>query len=187
MTASVLWFTGLSGAGKSTVSALVAERLTSAGCVVRTFDGDDVRARAHAHLGFTPNDIRENNRLIAELCAEALETCDVILVPVIAPIEAARQLARARLGAAFVEVYVRAGLAAVSRRDPKGLYEAVRDGRRGPLIGMDGGVPYEPPPRPEVVLDTEALDAPACATQLIAYLFETGRIARVAAPETRTS
>ena len=187
MTAQVLWFTGLSGAGKSTVASLVEQRLVAAGVRVRTFDGDAVRARSHAHLGFSAADIRENNRLIAELCAEALESCDVILVPVISPIAAARQLARERLGAAFVEVYVKADLAAVRQRDPKGLYEAVREGRRDPLIGMDGAVAYEPPERPEIVLETESLDAVACAERLFNYLADNRHIARICAPETEVS
>lgn len=166
----VAWFTGLSGAGKSTIAALVAEQLTTAGIPVTTVDGDAVRARLTRHLGFSADDIRENNRCIADLCVEALATSDVVLVPVIAPLRDARAAARMRIGTPFVEVQVLASLATVSSRDPKGLYADVRDGRRGPLIGMPTAVPYETPEAPEVTLDTEQHTPGELATQLTAFI-----------------
>lgn len=166
----VAWFTGLSGSGKSTIAELVVARLGDAGWRVTVLDGDAVRARYPDPLGFTPADIRENNRRIAELCVEALPVSDVILVPVISPFRDARAAARARIGAAFLEVYVRAGLATVRRRDPKGLYADADAGRRPPMIGLREDVPYEAPEGAEVVLDTEQLSASALADALIATL-----------------
>lgn len=163
----VAWFTGLSGAGKSTIAGLVEQRLTARGLRVAVLDGDVVRARYATPLGFSPDDIRENNRRIAELCLEALPTTDVILVPVISPFRDARDAARARIGDAFVEVYVAASPAQVQARDPKGLYADAAAGRRAPLIGFRADLPYEAPLRPEVVLDTERASAEALADQLI--------------------
>src|SRR5438874_2199244 len=120
--ALVAWFTGLSGSGKSTIAHLVTEQLRASGRRVLVLDGDAVRDREHRHLVFTPADIRENNRLIAELCRRSLGDTDVILVPVISPFRDARAAARAQLGAVFHEVYIKASLEAVSSRDPKGLY-----------------------------------------------------------------
>lgn len=168
--ARVAWFTGLSGAGKSTIAELAAARLTAEGRRVAMLDGDAVRARFHRHLGFTPADIRENNRLIAELCVEALVDHDVVLVPVISPFRDARDAARDRIGAPFAEVHVKAGLETVMSRDPKGLYLAVREGRRPALIGMSADVPYEPPLHPDLVLDTEAHSAARLADALVTFL-----------------
>lgn len=170
MTAIVAWFTGLSGSGKSTIAGHVAGLLRASGRSVRILDGDVVRTELHRHLGFSPADIRENNRLIADLCRQSLDRYDVILVPVIAPFRDARAAARALLGPAFVEVYVRASMPEVMRRDPKGLYQQVQEGRLTGFIGLSPDVPYEPPEAPEIVLDTEANDAEACARELASLL-----------------
>lgn len=175
----VAWFTGLSGAGKSTIASRVADQLTAAGVRVATVDGDAVRARLTRHLGFTADDIRENNRCIAYLCVDALATHDVVLVPVIAPLRDARAAARARIGAPFVEVQVLASLATVASRDPKGLYADVREGRRGPLIGMPDAVPYESPEHPDITLDTEHHSPENLAAQLTAFV-----VARLSPRET---
>ena len=168
--AVVAWFTGLSGAGKSTIATQAADLLRSRELRVRILDGDVVRTELHRHLGFSPADIRENNRLIAELCAASAPDYDVILVPVISPFRDARASARAMIGASFVEVYVRASIDEVMRRDPKGLYRKVRDGSLSGFIGVSPEVPYEPPAAAEIILDTESADAPSCARQLASLL-----------------
>lgn len=168
--AVVAWLTGLSGAGKSTIAGQAADLLRADGRCVQILDGDVVRTELHRHLGFSPADIRENNRLIAGLCTASARTYDVILVPIISPFRDARAAARAEIGASFVEVYVRASMSEVMRRDPKGLYQQVRAGRLTGLIGLSPDVPYEAPEAPDIVLDTEATDAATCARQLAALL-----------------
>jgi adenylyl-sulfate kinase len=165
----VLWFTGLSGAGKSTIADAAAERLRADGYRVRILDGDDVRERYHRHLGFSPEDIRENNRLISELCREAIGEADVILVPVISPFRDARDAARATIGTPFHEIYIRASVATVTSRDTKGLYAKASRGELSGLIGVDRNVPYEPPASPELTLDTESEDAGRSAGRLVEY------------------
>jgi adenylyl-sulfate kinase len=172
VTGRVAWFTGLSGAGKSTIAELAASMVRERDRRVAVIDGDTVRAQRHRHLGFSPSDIRENNRLIVELCREALGAHDIILVPIISPFRDARQAARLALGRAFVEVYVKASLAAVARRDPKGIYRQAHEGRLTGVIGLSPDVLYEVPLDPDVVLDTETVDARSCAATLVAALLD---------------
>jgi adenylylsulfate kinase len=166
----VLWFTGLSGAGKSTIANAAAAALRDLGYTVRILDGDDVRERSHRHLGFSPEDIRENNRLIAELCREAMRENDVVLVPVISPFRDARAAAKAMLGSVAHEVYVRASVETVAQRDTKGLYAKASRGELQNLIGVDPRVPYEPPEAAELVLDTEREDAARSVERLVEYV-----------------
>lgn len=163
----VAWFTGMSGSGKSTIAEVVVRLLNDRGIPVAVLDGDVVRARYPEPLGFSPADIRENNRRIADLCVEALAERDVVLVPVISPFRDARAAARQRIGSAFLEVYVHAGPATVQARDPKGLYAEAAAGRRPPMIGFSDDVPYEAPESPDVYLDTEAEPVEALAHRLV--------------------
>ena len=170
MTAVVAWMTGRSGAGKSTIAGRASARLQASGRRVTILDGDAVRARLHRHLGFSPQDIRENNRLIAQECLEALPTADAVLVPVISPFRDARASVRAVLGASMLEVYVRASLEEVTRRDTKGLYRRAAEGSLPGLIGVDPAVPYEAPEAPDILLDTEADPIEACVDALVAAI-----------------
>ncbi len=170
MQGKVVWFTGLSGAGKTTIAKRAATILKAEDWKVLILDGDDVRAKLHRHLGFSPGDIQENNRLVVTLCQDSLPAHDFILVPIISPFLGSRASARDILGAAFAEVYVYASLDEVIRRDPKGLYQQVQEGKLSDLIGTPRGVPYEPPDSPELVLNTETSDAETCANQLVDFL-----------------
>jgi adenylyl-sulfate kinase len=165
--ALVVWFTGLSGAGKSTIARLAVGLLQSRGLTVETVDGDDVRRTVTPHLGYNREDILENNRMITNVCAERRGTCDVMLVPVISPFLAARKEARRKLGEPFLEVYVRVSLATVSRRDPKGLYARASQGKIPPMIGISSDVPYETPEMPDLVLDTQECEAEELAVTLV--------------------
>ena len=167
---AVAWFTGLSGSGKSTISDATARILRSQGHSVRILDGDAVRKTHQPPLGFSPDDIRENNRLVVKLCQESISEYDVILVPIISPFRNSREHARQLLGQAFVEVYIKANLDEVMRRDPKGLYRKVREGSLSGFIGIDSQVPYEPPENPELILDTEMLGVDECASTLAGLL-----------------
>jgi bifunctional enzyme CysN/CysC len=164
--AKIAWFTGLSGAGKSTIAERAAELLTDRGQKVLILDGDAVRESLHRHLGFTPEDIRENNRLMVGLCQENQPDYDYILVPIISPFIDSRSQARNDLGDSFFEVHVSASFDEVRRRDPKGLYQKMSTGEITDLIGVGSGVPYEPPESPELALDTQRMDPENCAKTL---------------------
>lgn len=164
--ALVVWFTGLSGSGKSRIANLVADRLGVCGISVEIIDGDNLRHARTRHLGFSPEDIIQNNRMAVEMCLERINSCDVVLVALISPFRHVRQLARERLGDSFIEIYVKASLETVCKRDPKGLYERARLEKIEPMIGMADGVPYEAPEYPDLVLDTEAFDAHVLAQRL---------------------
>ena len=152
--AVVLWFTGLSGAGKSTIAQKVYEWLTTQGLSVKILDGDAVRSTLHRHLGYSPNDIKENNRLISQLCMDNLSEFDYILVPIISPFRESRQKAKELLGKNFIEVYVKASLNQLIERDPKGLYKKALSGKIKNFIGIDPTVPYEPPANASIVVNT---------------------------------
>ncbi|MDP6358524.1 MAG: adenylyl-sulfate kinase [Planctomycetota bacterium] len=165
-----VWLTGLSGAGKSTIARQVAEALESKGHRVLVLDGDAVRSTVSPNLGFSREDIYENNRRFIELCRESMPDYEFVLVPKISPFREHRAETRRELGSAFIEVYVQASLGEVARRDPKGLYKKAREGALTGMIGVAPEVPYEAPEDAEVVLDTETLTAEDCGKLLTDYL-----------------
>ena len=156
---ATVWFTGLPSAGKSTIAHAVADQLVATGARVQVLDGDAVRPYLSADLGFS-KEARDTNVARIGWVARLLAAHGVlVLVPVIAPYAAARDAVRrahADLGLAFAEVYVSTSLAVAEDRDVKGLYAKARRGEITGLTGLDD--PYEPPARPELVLDTEQLD-----------------------------
>jgi len=170
MGCQVAWMTGLSGAGKSTIARRVAEALEADGQRVLVLDGDAVRSTVSPSLGFSREDIHENNRRFVTLCQESMPDYDFLLVPKISPFREHRAETRRELGSAFVEVYVHASLDEVSRRDPKGLYKKAREGVLTDLIGIAPEVPYEAPDHAEVVLDTDKFTADDCGAKLADYL-----------------
>ncbi len=153
--AIIFWFTGLSGAGKTTLATALRNRLVSEGRQVLVLDGDDVRSRLHRHLGFTPEDIRLNNELIAGLCEEMRADADLILVPIISPYRDSRVEARRRLAPDFHEIHISAPLDVLHERDTKGLYGAALRGEIGNLIGVSPESPYEFPQAPELTIHTD--------------------------------
>lgn len=170
MGALVAWFTGLSGAGKSTIAQQAATALEEQGKGVLVLDGDAVRSTVTRHLGFSREDIYANNQSFIELCRTNIADYDLILVPKISPFREHRALARQALEPDYVEVYVRASLDEVIHRDPKGLYRESREGRLPGLVGVAPEVPYEPPKAAELTLDTEAESAETCAQRLVEFL-----------------
>ena len=170
MNAAVFWFTGLSGAGKSTICEIVQRRLAADGLCIVVLDGDDVRQRLHRHLGFSPEDIAENNALIAGLCEKERNRCDLILVPIISPFRASREAARKRLCEGFHEIHFDAPVETVRGRDVKGLYAKADSGEITGMIGIDPGVLYEPPKNPDLRLDTETETRDRSAGRLYDYI-----------------
>jgi len=157
-----VWFTGLSGSGKSTVANAVGERLQAAGRPAYLLDGDNLRLGLNADLGFSAADRAENVRRVGHVARLMADAGLVVLVPVISPYRADRELARqlhAAAGVAFVEVFVDTPLELCEQRDPKGLYAKARAGELTGMTGIDD--PYEPPLTPELHLVPGPLDEQA--------------------------
>lgn len=168
--AAVFWFTGLSGAGKSTLAENTLGQLHENGLTATIIDGDHVRARLHRHLGFSEKDIKENNALVAELCNSLRDKYNVILVPIISPYAESRRAARQKLAPDFFEVFVKASVATVVARDPKGLYALARAGKLDNLIGFSPSSPYEPPEHPDLVFDTAEENLELSTTRLVQFI-----------------
>jgi len=166
----LVWFTGLSGAGKSTIANLVDRRLHELGRHTMLLDGDVVRTGLCEDLGFSPADRAENVRRIGEAGRLFARAGVLALVAVIAPYNRDRQSTRERMRPdRFVEVFVDAPLSVCERRDPKGLYKRARAGELRDFTGIDA--PYEAPPDPELRLDSGGeVSAEALADQVIDLL-----------------
>ena len=164
-----LWFTGLSGAGKSTIANLVEKRLTALGRHTYVLDGDNVRHGLNKDLGFTDADRVENIRRVAEVAKLMVDAGLIVLVSFISPFRAERRMARAMFAEGeFVEVHVDTPLAVAEARDEKGLYAKARAGELRNFTGIDS--PYEAPEAAEVVLDTLAESPEALADRLATLL-----------------
>jgi bifunctional enzyme CysN/CysC len=171
--ACILWFTGLSGAGKSTIANLVEKRLHAAGRHTYLLDGDNVRHGLNKDLGFTDADRVENIRRVAEVAKLMVDAGLIVLVSFISPFRSERRMARELVGPdEFFEVFVDTPLAEAEKRDPKGLYRKARRGELRNFTGIDS--PYERPEHPEVYLDTTRLDAAQAADAIIEHLTGAG-------------
>lgn len=169
----VFWFTGLSGAGKTTLAESVRERLRGRDIKTSILDGDDVRSRLHRHLGFTETEIKENNALIAGLCEDERRQADVVLVPIISPYRVSRARAREQLSPGFFEIHVRADIPVLEQRDTKGLYKKVRIGKMDNLIGYSPDSPYEPPEIPDLTIDTGESNIDGSLNVLLSFILST--------------
>jgi bifunctional enzyme CysN/CysC len=164
-----VWFTGLSGAGKSTIANRLEQRLFAAGRHTYLLDGDNVRHGLNRDLGFTEADRAENIRRVAEVARLMVDAGLIVLVAFIAPFRAERRLARELFTEGeFIEVFVDTPLEECERRDPKGLYAKARRGALPNFTGIDS--PYEPPESPEIHLVTTGRSPDDCAEQVFARL-----------------
>jgi bifunctional enzyme CysN/CysC len=167
--AGVVWFTGLSGAGKSTIATALERRLFAAGCQTMLLDGDQLRHGLNGDLGFTAADRAENVRRAGEVAALFCRQGCVVLCTFVSPFAADRAAVRALVPAdAFVEVFVATSLRECERRDPKGLYRRARAGELAELTGVSS--PYEAPVAPELRLDTADLDVDTAVERVAAEL-----------------
>ena len=171
----IVWFTGLSGAGKSSIANRLEARLHALGRHTYLLDGDNVRHGLNRDLGFTPADRVENIRRIGEVARLMVDAGLIVLTAFISPFRAEREMARRLVGAdEFLEVHVDTPLAVAEARDPKGLYAKARRGELRNFTGIDS--PYEPPEQPELRLNTAALTVDEAAERVLALLRERGCI-----------
>lgn len=166
---AILWFTGLSGAGKSTIANLVAEKLHVAGKHTYMLDGDNVRHGLNRDLGFTDADRVENIRRIAEVAKLFVDAGLIVIVSAISPFHSDRDMARQLVEPSeFFEIHIAASLATCEARDPKGLYARARQGKIANFTGISSS--YEAPENPELRIDTAVVDAETAADQVLALL-----------------
>ena len=176
-TGFTIWFTGLSGAGKTTVSRLVEKELRARGYKVEVLDGDVVRENLSKGLGFSKEDRDTNIRRIGFVCELLTRNNVVAIAAAISPYRAIRDENRARIGR-FVEVYCNAPIEVLAERDVKGLYKKAMRGEIKNFTGVDD--PYEPPLKPEVVIESDKETPAQSAAKVMAKLKELGYIKRKA-------
>jgi adenylylsulfate kinase len=170
---AVVWMTGLSGSGKSTIAVLVEQMLIGRGKLAYRLDGDNIRHGLNANLGFSAEDRSENIRRVGEVAKLFADAGVIAIVSFISPYRKDRDAVRAGLGKGeFVEVHVNVSLAAAEKRDPKGLYRKARAGEIKGFTGIDD--PYEAPADAEIVIDTEKISAEQAAGEIVAYLEKGG-------------
>jgi adenylylsulfate kinase len=165
----IIWFTGLSGAGKSTISIEVEKELFKKGHVTYVLDGDNIRHGMNKNLGFSPEDREENIRRIGEVAKLFMDAGIITMTAFISPYRSDRRKARDLVDAdRFVEIFVKVPLEVAEERDPKGLYKKARAGMIKDFTGIDA--PYEEPENPELVVDTSEHDLDECVAIIIDYL-----------------
>jgi adenylylsulfate kinase len=166
---AILWLTGLSGSGKSTIGHRVERMLIERGAFAYVLDGDNIRHGLNRDLGFSPEDRVENIRRIGEVARLFADAGALVLSAFISPYRQDRDRVRALMGPGeFIEVFVDTPLEICEARDPKGLYKKARAGEISNFTGLDA--PYEAPENPEVHLETADLSVDEAASQVIRYL-----------------
>jgi adenylylsulfate kinase len=166
---AVIWFTGLSASGKSTIAHLVEKKLHERGCSTYVLDGDNVRHGLCMDLGFTPEDRAENIRRIGEMVKLFANTAIIVLTAFISPYREDRTKVRNLLKPGeFFEIYVNCPLEVCASRDPKGIYQKAKDGLIKEFTGVTA--PYEPPETPEMVVYSDKEDATESAMQVVHLL-----------------
>ena len=176
---AVLWFTGLSGCGKSTIGMALEAALIERGHLAFVLDGDNVRHGLNKNLGFSDADRTENIRRIGEVAKLFVQAGVIPITSFISPFRADRNGVRSLLAAEeFVEIYIDAPLEVCESRDPKGLYKkaraAIAEGKGLQFTGLDS--PYEPPEKPELHIHTDKQTVEQSAAQILAYLEQRGHL-----------
>ena len=165
----VVWLTGLSSSGKSTIAFGVEKELAANGFFTQVLDGDNIRSGINNNLGFSPEDRYENIRRISEVSRLFLNCGIICINSFISPTREMRSLARNIIGPEnMIEVYVKAPLEVCEKRDTKGLYKKARAGEISDFTGIDS--PYEAPENPDITVDTEHLSAEECIKKCTDYI-----------------
>jgi adenylylsulfate kinase len=167
----ILWFTGLSGAGKSTIAYRVEEELYKRGIRTYVLDGDNIRIGLNKDLGFSKKDREENIRRVGEVAKLFVDAGIVVLTAFISPYKKDRHFVRNLVGEKeFIEVYVKCPIEICEKRDPKGLYKKAKDGIIKQFTGVDDQ--YEEPENPEIILETDKMSIDECIKKILDYLDE---------------
>ncbi len=170
---AIIWFTGLSGSGKSTISVALEKELHLKGIHTYRLDGDNVRHGLNNNLGFSAEDRTENIRRIGEVSKLMVDAGLFTLTAFISPYKEDRDQVRALVsGEEFIEVYVEASIETCEARDPKGLYQKARAGEIKGFTGIDA--PYDEPVNPEITIDSNHASVEQAVEQIIAYLNKAG-------------
>ena len=173
----IIWFTGLSGSGKTTLAGALRNELLGFGKTCEILDGDAVRSSLNRHLGFSRADIRENNKLLAELALEKSKKYDFVLVSAISPFREDRAMARSLACKNFIELFVDCSLEKCIERDVKGLYKKALAGEINNFIGVSASNPYEIPENPDFAVKTVIEPMEESLSKLLAFLgFESSKI-----------
>lgn len=166
---AVIWFTGLSGSGKSTISVALEKALFEMNVHTYRLDGDNIRLGLNKNLGFSPEDRKENIRRVGEVAKLMVDAGLITLAAFISPYKEDRKQVRSLLQQhEFIEVYVRCSLDVCEERDPKGLYQKARAGEIKNFTGIDA--PYEEPDAPEVIVHTEQQSVEESVESILSYL-----------------
>jgi len=168
--AEVLWFTGLSGSGKSTLATEFEKIIHTRGYKCLVLDGDVIRSKYDIKLGYSEEDIKTNNLFIARYALNKMNEYDYIVVPIISPFIKHRDLVRNMFSNNFHEIYFNCSLKYCMKRDVKGLYQKAIEGEISNMIGFSLSNPYEPPPEPELTVDTEKLNLHNSISTILKYL-----------------
>lgn len=164
----VLWFTGLSGSGKSTIASKIEYNLHKMEKLTYLMDGDNIRLGLNIDLDFSPESRNENIRRIGEVSLLFADCGVITLVSFISPYRAMRNSVREKIGQSFIEIFVKADINICRQRDPKGLYLKADKGEIDEFTGISA--PYEEPLKPEIVLDTEKMSVDESVEKVIDYL-----------------
>jgi len=169
----VVWLTGPSGAGKTTLANALSQKLRKMGFDVEVLDGDGIRSKLYPDLGFSREEREMHNKVVVEMAKLLARNGVITIVSIISPFKSTREYARKEIGK-FVEVYLRCSKEELIRRDPKGLYAKALKGELKDLTGYDGT--YEEPESPEVLLETDKLTVDEEVSILLGYLRKEGLI-----------
>ncbi|WCK55337.1 adenylyl-sulfate kinase [Aneurinibacillus sp. Ricciae_BoGa-3] len=171
----ILWFTGLSASGKSTLANVLEKELHTRGLRTYLLDGDNIRHGINKDLGFSPEDRTENIRRIGEVAKLFVDAGALVLTAFISPYQADRQLARSLVDEGeFIEIYVKCSIETCEQRDPKGLYKKAKNGEIPQFTGISS--PYEEPEKPELIVENDKQTLQQSVEQIITYLEEKGFI-----------
>jgi len=166
--AKLLWFTGLSGSGKSTIANALDIRLNQDGLATYLLDGDNIRLGINSDLGFSLEDRNENIRRISEIGKLFVDAGLITIACFISPLKVNREMVRSTLGADFIEVFVDCPLEECEKRDPKNLYKKARQGDIKEFTGITS--PYEKPENPEIIINTKDQTIDQCVDKILDYL-----------------